>query len=107
MNVFDWYGVRTLFEHEDSKQGLDRLYEERLVLVRAKSADEALTKGEEEAKQYARTLDRTAYLGFVEVFELNGQPEENVEIFSLMRESRMAPKAYITKHFDTGRERRK
>jgi hypothetical protein len=100
-----WYGVRTIYEWTDYAHGRDRCYEERIVLVRAKSHIEAIDLAEKEAKTYAKEGIR--YLGHVVGFEidLGVEPDEGVEVFSLLRESRMEPKRYIDRYFDTGRER--
>jgi hypothetical protein len=99
----DWYGVRTLYIHKDLQRGQDHLYEERIVLVRASSSEEALARAEAEAQAYA--VDEVEYLGFAMAFHMFQPPSELVEVYSLMRESRMQPEAYVKRFFDTGRER--
>ena len=98
-----WYGVRTVCEHVNRNRRRDRLYEERIVLIRATSFDEALVKAEDEVNCYA--VEGTRYLGYAMAFELFEEPGEGIEVFSLMRESRLEPKRYVDKFFDTGRER--
>lgn len=101
----EWYAVRTVYEHTDLRSGHDRLYEERIILVRAADGNDAIAKAEEEAASYERDLDGVEFLEFAQTYgPLDGEPGEGVEIFSLMRRSRMAPDPYVTRFFDSGRE---
>lgn len=105
MEAQKWFGVRTVYEHQDLARGRDRLYEERVVLILAKSSEEALAKAEEEALSYSNACGETRFLGFLSGFEMSDSPGEDAEVFSLMRTSRMEPKRYLDAFFDTGRER--
>lgn len=101
-----WYGARCVFRWRSPKpeQG-GASYEERVVVLRAVSFDHAIARAEEDAKTYAAETDAD-YLDFVTVYEL---PEETLgdatEVFSLLRDSDLAPQEYLDRHFDTGRER--
>ena len=103
MEPLSWYRVRTVFEHVHRARGRERLYEERVVLVRAGSHDEAIVKAEAEANSYA--TDGVTFLGYVMSFEMFDTPGEGAEVFSLIRQSRLQPKRYVDEFFDTGRER--
>ena len=103
METPKWYGVRTIYEHENRARGRNRLYEERIVLIQANSHEEALAKAETEAGSYG--TDGARDLGHTISFELFDAPREGVEVFCLMRQSRLEPKRYIEKFFETGRER--
>lgn len=48
-----WFAVRCVFEWP-SEAGESRTYEERLTLWRARSLDEAISKAESEAAEYAQ-----------------------------------------------------
>ena len=98
-----WYGVRTVYEHLNREEDGERLYEERVVLIRAESSDEALRKAEEEARAY--TNEGIRYLGYASLFEMFDVPGENAEVYSLMRGDRLEPSLYLDRFFDTGRER--
>lgn len=98
-----WYGVRTVYEHENLARGRERLYEERIVLVRARSQKDAIAKAEGEADAYA--VDGVRYLGYAMCYEMPDAPGEGIEVFSLMRDSRLESKRYLDVFFDTGRER--
>jgi hypothetical protein len=102
MTDTSWYGVRSVYVHHDLQRGQDRLYEERIVLIRATSDEEAIAKAEAEAKTYGP--EDVEYLGYLMTYHLFDEPGDMAEVFSLMRESRMAP-AYLNRFFDTGRER--
>ena len=104
MESESWYGVRTHYELVNHSSGRDRVYEERIVIFRATSHEEAIAKAEKEAEEYCSTGSH--YLGFAQSFEIfEDAPGEATEIYSLLRDSRMEPDRYLTKFFDTGRER--
>jgi hypothetical protein len=79
-------------------------YEERITLWRAESFEQAHDLANREATRYAEgrqaeSLDYSeAYWIDPEIFELD------VEIFSLLRESDLAPAEYISTFYSTGRE---
>lgn len=94
-----WYGVKTVFRTDASgRTKLDvpndyddaTLVEERVVLIRARSSDEAIRKAEAEAKAYAKETYRNVYeqtvkcryLGACDAFELYEEPAQGVEVFS-------------------------
>ena len=102
-----WFGARTIYrvEKNNTVSNPNKLYEERVVLISASSADEAIVKAEKEAETYASNTDMT-YLGFVNVFELyHNKIEDGTEVYSLMRESELEADAYLDRFFDTGSER--
>jgi hypothetical protein len=98
-----WYGVRCVFRwsHEE-----ERLYEENVTLWRAASFDAAIAKAEAEALAYAATCDGR-YLDFAQAYFIGEDASigEGTEVFSLMRTSDLDQDAYVTRYFDTGRER--
>jgi hypothetical protein len=94
-----WYGVKTLYRWEPvgRPRGKDRVYsssvtlvEERIVLIRARSAEEALVRGEREAKRYSFRRYRNPYgqpvktraLGYVNAYIIDERPLDGVEVFS-------------------------
>lgn len=95
-----WFGARTLFLH---KAFPGQTYEERINVIQAYSEDDALLKAEEIAKQYAD--ESTEFLNYTIVFEMFDDLGDKAEVFSLMRESDLAPEDYIDRYFDTGSER--
>lgn len=101
-----WYGAKCIFIHPglQVKKG-SQVYEERVIILRARDEDEAIALAEKEARQYAKDISPTKYLGFIDVFHLYAAPREMSEVYSLMRESRLDPETYLDRFFDTGRER--
>ena len=96
---FGWYGVKTVYRATPvgGRRGTDRLYsgdvtlvEERVVLIRARSADEAIRKAEREAKVYAVDSHRNPYgqhvrtrvLRYVDAFIIGADLDDGAELFS-------------------------
>jgi len=95
----NWYAVKTLYrtftdgfvenQDEDYREELDML-EERIVLVRADSFDDAIEQAEREAREYARVEQTNAYgqricINYIEAcdaYMLGESPAESVEVFS-------------------------
>ena len=103
-----WYTARCLFRHSSGSRLSRRrfLYEERLVIIRARSADEAIRKAESEAREYAR-LTGGRYLGFVETFHLfESRLRSGTEVFSLLRSSNRTPNPFLSRYYDDGSEHR-
>ncbi|HQZ82563.1 MAG TPA: DUF4288 domain-containing protein [Pyrinomonadaceae bacterium] len=99
--VWKWFGVKTLFRWEaiGKRRSVDESYhddatlvEERIVLIRARSFDEAIKKGEKEAENYSAEYKsfygqkvKQRYLKVCDAFELFDEPNESgVEVFSLI-----------------------
>jgi hypothetical protein len=70
------------------------LVEERIVLIRARSFEDAAARAKREARRYVRGMTyqncygervRQRYLGRCEVFELFDNPDAGVEVFSSTR----------------------
>jgi hypothetical protein len=98
--AWNWYGVKTVYrttaqgEPAETDKYFDpaaTLVEERVVLIRARSFDEALAKGEKEARAYAdggtvqnrygqRVKQR--YLGVADAYEMSDSPGNLVEVYS-------------------------
>ncbi len=97
--AWKWFGVKTLIRWEtigkpkpfDGNFDDDAtLLEERIVLIKARSFDEAIKKGEKEAESYSVEYKnfygqkvKQRYLKVCDAFELFNEPNENgVEVFS-------------------------
>ncbi|MFJ9627815.1 hypothetical protein ACIRU8_08990 [Streptomyces sp. NPDC101175] len=100
MSEVSWYGVRCVFRHRELG-----VYEERLTLWRALSPDEAIARGESEAREYCAALDGVEYVDFAETYRMDDEPGEGAEVFSLMRESGLPAGEYVGRFFATGAER--
>lgn len=101
MSEQSWYGVRCVFRNREFG-----VYEERVTLWRAASFDEAIRRGESEAREYCADLDSVEYTDFAEAYRMYDVPGEGAEVFSLMRESGLPVGEYVERFFDTGAERR-
>ncbi|MCA9044312.1 MAG: hypothetical protein KDA69_08330 [Planctomycetaceae bacterium] len=81
-------------------------YEERIIIVRAGSDDDAIAKVEQYSKDYES--DTTEYVGYAmafHIFDENGPClGSRTEVFSLIRESALDPNAYLDHFYDTGNE---
>lgn len=95
----NWYAVKTLYRtftdgyanepDESYREDLDML-EERVVLFRADSFDDAIEQAEREAREYARVEQTNAYdqricIDYIEAcdaYMLGESPAESVEVFS-------------------------
>jgi len=76
------------------------MYEERIVLLRADSFDDAVKRAEKEAKEYYRDLDGCRYVGYVNVFHICDEKiGDGTEIFSSMQRSDLISKAYLEQHY--------
>lgn len=110
MEIREWYGARSVYElvGGGSQENGARLFEERVVLVKAGSFDEAIIEAEKEALAYANEGSGFVYLGYVSVYKLTDEKVGNkTEVYSLMRESNLSPQKYLDGFFDTGHERTK
>ena len=106
----DWYAVRCVFvSREDRSSGSRRLepgeaaYEERITLWQAASAEAAIALAEAEAEEYADIVE-CDYTGLAQSYLCEDAPAQGVEVFSLIRRSRLEPDDYLDRHFDTGGE---
>lgn len=119
-----WYGVKTAYRTTavGEPRNVDRYYdpeatlvEERVVLFRARSFDEALAKAEQEAlryvdsdrfNRYSQRL-RKRFLGRTNAFELFEAPGAGVEAFSLTEVVAQTVSDHEVRLNRMGRERRR
>ncbi|WP_344177249.1 hypothetical protein [Kribbella lupini] len=85
------------------------MYEERITLWRAASAEDAIERAEAEALEYAGSVVESpdSYLGMAQSYQLFDAPGDGAEVFSLMRTSALEPTEYLDTFFDTGAERQR
>jgi hypothetical protein len=106
----EWYGVRCLFGHGPSEiQAGAHVYEERIVILRATSFEDAVAKAEQDAETYASALRGVVYLGLSQAYEIADEladdpRQECAEVFSLMRSSTLSASDYIRRFFAAGSE---
>ena len=108
-----WYAVRCVFRATGNPPWCplnlaadESAYEERITLWRAASFEEAVERAEDEARDYAHSIDGDSleYTGFAQAFHLFEDPADGAEVFSLIRRSALEPDAYVDRFFDTGAE---
>lgn len=106
MNDEPWYGAKCIFLHTQIEGCPGQVYEERVVLTKATSLDDAIQRAESLAKEYASDCGGCSYTGFINVFHIY---DENIgdgsEVYSLMRTSELSTNAYLDQFYDTGMER--
>ena len=102
-----WYSVKCIFEHDRLAEADGAtVYEERIVVLCAKSLDEAIERGEAEAQLYVELNADIRYSGFISAFHLfAAELTDNTEVYSLMRESSLSRGAYLDHFYDDGMER--
>lgn len=95
-----WYGVRTILE--TAHQGT---YEERVTIWRVDSFEHAIEQAERETIEYADDVGG-GYVGLAQAYLIGDEaPGHGHEVYSLMRDSELAPQDYASRFFDTGAER--
>src|SRR5450631_4380201 len=89
----NWFGVRCVFELDpETRADTDpRAFETAIELAEADAVDYATTLG-------------AKYLGLAQAYKIEGPPMQGSEVFSLIRQSELAPGGYLSAFFDTGRE---
>jgi hypothetical protein len=83
-----WYSVRSVFRSDTTEDGEPRrAFEERVVLFRATSFEEALAKGEAEARGYASDILRGVMLDHVVACHIHDDDlSEGDEVWSCVRD---------------------
>jgi hypothetical protein len=105
-----WYAVRCVFRlaagaapgPPDPAPG-QSAYQERITLWSATSADEAIERGEEEARRY-QGRSQAEYLGIAQSYRLVDELGEGAEVFAMVRTSELESDPYLDTFFDTGDE---
>jgi hypothetical protein len=101
-----WYGAKCVFLHTEIESAPGQVYEERVILVRAESFDDAISRAEVMAEEYARDVDGCSYTGFIDVFHIYDEDiGHGSEVYSLMRTSDLSREEYLNRFYDTGAER--
>jgi hypothetical protein len=101
-----WYAVRCVFRTDSDRLAPgEHAYEERITLWRAESFDDAIAQAEAEAHAYVETIESTdEFTGLAQAFHLFDDPGHGMEVFSLIRRSRLDTDEYLARFFDTGDE---
>jgi hypothetical protein len=96
-----WYAAKTVYRNGYVLDGVPQTcFEERVVLFRAASFEDAIAKAEAEAKRYAASSERSVYLGFMDVYWLFEKTVGHAtEVFSLMRDSDLSEEEYLARYY--------
>jgi|RhiMetdeSRZDD1v2_1073273.scaffolds.fasta_scaffold2448386_1 hypothetical protein len=107
MSAEPWYAAKCIFRHSGLQpERKSSVYEERVLLIRASDFREAQAKAEAEARRYAAS--GIEYLGFIDIYHLPAETiGDGVEVYSLMRASKLQPTEYLNRFHDTGAEHSK
>jgi hypothetical protein len=69
------------------------------VILRARDADDAIARAEEEAVRYVTEADEgMEYLGSVDVYEMFDDVGDGAEVYSLLRSTPLAPTAFLDRY---------
>jgi hypothetical protein len=94
-----WYSAKCVFRipETDSRR---QVYEERIILIKAKDWDSAVTKEETEANLYGKDSTPIAFTGFVDVFHLlDDTVGDTTELFSSMQQSDLNTAEYLSRFY--------
>ena len=81
-----WFGIRAIYHFGKKKDGTN-IFEERVVSILANTPEEALTKAEHEADEYAASVKIERY-PWLEAYEQDGDPLiDGYEVWSELYES--------------------
>ena len=99
-----WFGVKCLFVHHNlSKEENKKIYEERVIVIRANDFDWAIKKAEKEAKEYAQNENECEYINFIDSFSIDDNKiSDFTEVYSIMRKSKLEADDYIETYYDDG-----
>lgn len=97
-----WYSVRSIFRRDRIEEGkLVRLFEERVVVFRAASGEEALAKGRAEAQRYAASETQPTMLDHVVAFGTWAEElREGEEVWSCLRELDISDADYLDRFYE-------
>ncbi len=108
MNEREWYSVKCVFEIKLLTQtALSAVYEERIVVLKAISLDDAIKQGLDEAREYEQSVGDGSikYSGFISAYHTyEKEIAVKSEVFSMMRKSNLPLNEYLTHFYDDGNE---
>src|SRR5260221_7294794 len=97
-----WYSVRTIFKVPGSTDGQrPTLFEERVVVFRAASPEEALGKGRDEAKRYSEGENQPRMLAHIVAFSLwEEELSEGDEVWSCLRQLDVTDEEFLDRVYE-------
>ena len=109
-----WYSAKSVFLHADKESGPRQLFEERVIVIRARKLRKAMKLALREATSYARDMPGCEFTGYLNICRLFDKPQHIAEIYSAMHQSDLTADAYLDAHYppepssceESGREHR-
>ena len=103
-----WYSVKGLFRWYFKDTGETANFEERVVLFRAGSLEEALALATDEARVYC-TEDKSANfkiesLGHFRAYLIDEKPTQGVEVFSRLMDSKLSAPSFLKRYYPISHE---
>ena len=97
-----WYSVRSIFRLPGSSDGQrPPLFEERVVIFRAASPEEALEKGRAEAKRYSEGETQPRMLAHIVVFSIwEDKLAEGEEVWSCLRQLDISDEQFLDQIYE-------
>jgi hypothetical protein len=97
-----WYSVRSIFKLSGSSDGQrPPLFEERVVILRAASPEQALEKGRAEAKRYSQGETQPRMLAHIVVFSiLEEELAEGEEVWSCLRKIEISDEEFLDRIYE-------
>ena len=94
-----WYSAKCIFRHLET-ESRRQIYEERIVLLKAKDSDTAIKKAEKNAIKYCEDIEDCEPAGLIDVFELYDEiVGDKTEIFSSIQSNELSPEDYLSQFY--------
>lgn len=105
MSAQHWFTTKTIFSIPNREELGKFLYEERVLLWRASSFEEAFSLAANEAREYEEIVDGIRFLGRCDAYRIDDDlVGHGTELWSLQRGSNLDPYYYVKTFIDTSRE---
>ncbi len=96
MSEKKWFTAKEIFLQRSKNGNIKQWYEERIVLLKAKSKKQALKLAKKEAKDYAKDSEVTKLIEITDVFALYDEKiGDKCEVFSSKNISLLEPPDYL------------
>jgi len=97
-----WFSVRSIFKLPASPDGQrPPLFEERVVIFRAASPEQALEKGQAEAKRYSEGETQPRMLAHIVVFSIwEEELAEGEEVWSCLRRIQISDEEFLDRIYE-------
>lgn len=105
MEEQQWYSVRSVFRSDRIEDGKPvRTFEERVVVFRAASSEEALAKGRAEAQRYAERETHPTLLDYIVAFGTwEEELREGEEVWCCLRETDISDEEFLHRVYENER----